>query len=155
LVIDHQPAYLGKFATFNNPTGLTVDYKQFLIYVADTGNSVIRVIDNNNVQKVVTTYAGNGATGYNGDNLPAVKTSLNSPMTVGIPQSGYGNTVYIADRLNYRIRYVYDNSPTASPVSSSSSSEANPLLRYSYAGIWLIIGKATSMYDAISARCLT
>lgn len=134
-------AYIGKFATFNNPTGLAVDYQNHLVYIADTGNSVIRVFDANVAQKTTTTYAGTGIAGYNGDYLPAVKTQLNQPMIVAIPQLGYGEEVFIADRLNYRIRFVYTSAPTSSPVEYSSSSNLNPLLRYSYAGIWIIIGK--------------
>jgi hypothetical protein len=51
----------------------------------------------------LTLVAGNGSTGYSGDNGPATLASLNAP--AGIAVDSVGN-LYIADVLNNRIRKV-------------------------------------------------
>ncbi|CAH2068737.1 unnamed protein product [Thlaspi arvense] len=48
-------------ATFNRPQGLAYDAKRNLLYVADTENHALRVIDF--VNEVVRTLAGNGTKG--------------------------------------------------------------------------------------------
>ena len=84
-------------ARLNLPTGVALDYLGN-IYVADMGNQRIRKI---NQYGKISTVAGNGTPGYNGDNIPAWSASLNSPQSVGVDPS---NNVYIADYGNYRVR---------------------------------------------------
>ncbi len=86
-------------AQFNGPTGLTVD-KAGNLYVADTGNSVIRRIAPDGT---VTKVAGNGAPGFGGDGAPAVRADLNAPQGVAVDAAG---NVYIADTFNNRVRIV-------------------------------------------------
>ena len=52
---------------------------------------------------IITTVAGTGTAGYNGDGIPAVTALLDSPW--GIAVDGAGD-LYIADRANLRIRKV-------------------------------------------------
>jgi sugar lactone lactonase YvrE len=52
--------------------------------------------------QTITTVAGSGATGYNGD-VPALETTLWSPSGVSV---GYNGSVYIADRRNNRVRKI-------------------------------------------------
>ena len=71
------------------------------LYIADTFNSVIRLVSPSGI---ITTYAGTGgASGYSGDGGPATSSRLNSPSCVALSSSG---SLYIADTLNSLIRLV-------------------------------------------------
>ena len=68
------------------------------LYIADRNNFRIRRVD---VTGIISTIAGNGSPYFNGENLPALETSLYSPHGVTVDSTG---TVFIADTINYRIR---------------------------------------------------
>jgi sugar lactone lactonase YvrE len=87
-------------ATLSLPEGIAFDAQQNL-YIADTGNNVIRRVDA--VTGMITTFAGNGGAGYNGDNIPAISASFHSPWSVSVGPDG---GLYIADMQNNRIRKV-------------------------------------------------
>ena len=61
-------------ATLNNPSGVALDAAGNL-YIADSGNNVIRMV---NAAGIITTVAGNGTAGYGGDNLTATSPQSNS-----------------------------------------------------------------------------
>lgn len=87
----------GMNATFNLPTGVTIDNFENL-YVADAGNNLIRMIT---PAGLVSTFAGNGAKGFaDGQGLAAV---FNYP--TGITIDDYNN-IYIADEHNNIIRKI-------------------------------------------------
>ncbi len=69
-------------------------------YIADTSNQRVRRVDTNGV---ITTTAGTGILGYNGDNIPATQAQLYDPVDVAVGPDG---SLYIAERSNYRIRRV-------------------------------------------------
>ena len=99
-------------ATFNKPTGLWLSGDGKKLYVADSGSSVIRAIDL--VAGTVSTIAGTGSVGAaDGPNLTTA--SFNGPSGI----SGDGTTLWIADKLNHRIRAV---SATATSTLTGSSS---------------------------------
>lgn len=86
-------------AEFSAPRDIALD-TQGGMYVADTGNHRIRYIDSNGT---VSTIAGNGDSGFSGDNLVATNASLSSPAGIAFsPDLG----LFIADRGNNRIRHV-------------------------------------------------
>jgi hypothetical protein len=87
-------------AAFNGPWGLTTDTNGNL-YVADINNHVIRKI--NKATNIITTVAGNGIEGYNGDNIQATSAMLNAPYDVYVDLNG---NFYIADYRNFLIRKV-------------------------------------------------
>ncbi len=89
-------------AQFNGPSGLALDAAGNL-YVADTTNSAIRKIAANGT---ITTVAGNGPAGYNGDGIAATAAALNDPQGVAVDAAG---NLYIADTDNHRIRQVAPN----------------------------------------------
>ena len=86
-------------AILNGPEGLAFD-SRFNLYIADTGNNRIRVID---AQAQLRTLAGSAQSGFAGDNGPATAARLNSPVAVAVDSAG---NVYVADRGNHRIRQV-------------------------------------------------
>src|ERR1035441_4942318 len=63
-------------------------------------NSVLRM---DATTGLLTPVAGNGTTGFSGDNGPAISAQLNNP--TGVAADSAGN-LYIADGMNYRIRKV-------------------------------------------------
>jgi sugar lactone lactonase YvrE len=69
------------------------------VYIADTGNHRIRKISAS--AGIITTIAGNGTQGFNGDNLIGTSASLALPN--GVAVDGQGN-VFIADTYNNRVR---------------------------------------------------
>ncbi len=87
-------------AKLNSPYGLAFDAAGNL-YIADTGNSVIRKLTV--TTGVITTVAGTGVAGYKGDGGPATAAKLNSPW--GITFGGNGN-LYIADLNNNVVRQI-------------------------------------------------
>lgn len=70
------------------------------IYIADTGNHVVRIIDTDGT---IRTVAGTGEAGYSGDGGPADEAQLNTPSDVEITANGI---LYIADTMNNVIRKV-------------------------------------------------
>jgi NHL repeat len=86
-------------ASFCGPEHLAVD-AEGNIYVADTLNHRIRMID---AQSIVTTIAGTGRQGFSGDGGPALKAQLSEPSGVAVGPDGM---IYIADSGNNRVRAV-------------------------------------------------
>ncbi len=86
-------------AQLNRPFRIIFD-KQWNMYVADAFNNRIRKI---NTSGIISTFAGTGAAGYNGDGIPANTAQLNEPYGVCVDTAGI---VYIADSYNNRIREV-------------------------------------------------
>ncbi len=87
-------------AELRNPSGVAVDNKGN-VFIADRGNQVVRKV---NSAGIITTIAGNGLYGYNGDNWPsATQASFEYPTALAVDKIG---NVFIADQFNERIRKV-------------------------------------------------
>lgn len=70
------------------------------IYIADTGNHVVRMIDTDGV---IYTIAGTGRPGYDGDGGPAASAQLDTPSDVAVGPNGI---IYVADTNNHAVRRI-------------------------------------------------
>ena len=119
-------------ASFTQLTGMAFDGSGNL-YVADVYNQRIRMIAAGT--GIVTTIAGNGASGYTGDGQAATSASLNLSYFTGLAFDSSGS-LYITDTGNSRIRKVTQGIITtyAGNGSSQSSGDGGPseLAGFSY-----------------------
>lgn len=88
-------------ASFNEPYGIAVD-RAGNIYVADRHNHCVRRIDG--ASGIVTTFAGNGASGYDGDGGRAARAGLVEPNGLGFDPAQ--RRLFIADVADHRVRVV-------------------------------------------------
>ncbi len=86
-------------ATLNAPHGICFD-RVGNLYIGDEGNYRVRKVSTSGI---ITTYAGNGTSGFSGDGGPATAARLQSPDGLCVDVTG---NMYIADRYNYRIRKI-------------------------------------------------
>jgi sugar lactone lactonase YvrE len=89
-------------AGFRQPWGVAIAGRN--LYIADTGNNVIRQVNMNDGN--VYTFAGNGEQSYSGDGGLATSAALNTPTSVAVDFNG---NVYIADSGNNVIRKIDAN----------------------------------------------
>src|SRR6185437_4821233 len=94
--------------------GITTD-SQDHIYFSDS-NNVVRMVD---AAGMIHTVAGNGTSGYSGDNGPATSAQLSSPEGIAVDSRG---NLYIADASNNRIRKV---DPTGVITTFAGSGNSN------------------------------
>ena len=124
---DGNPGYRGDGgpavrAELSSPTGLAVDALGNL-YIADSGNNVIRRVSTNGV---ITTVAGDvaadqssgGLGGFSGDGGPATQARLNSPQGIAVDQAG---DLFIADTFNNAIREVTPGGIISTVVNSAGT----------------------------------
>ncbi len=81
--------------------GIAVDVSAGNVYVADTYNYLVRMV--NVTSNTVHIIAGTGSGSYSGDGGPATAASLYEPIDVSLDAAG---NVYIAGKLDQRIRMV-------------------------------------------------
>ena len=89
-------------AMLNWPTALELDADGNL-FIADTFNHVVRKLA---VDGTITTVAGSGHEGDQGDGGPAIAARLAQPYGVAVDAEG---TLYVADRGNFRVRRIGDD----------------------------------------------
>jgi len=89
-------------ARIQGPYGVAVDATG-TIYFADYSNHRIRKVTSNGI---ITTVAGTGVGGYNGDGVVATTASLYFPNAIAVDAAG---NIFISDYLNNRIRKVSPN----------------------------------------------
>ena len=87
-------------AEISDPVGLAVD-SGGNVYFADVNNGRIRKVSTSGI---ITTVAGNGDYGYNGDSIPALSAKLSTLGGVAVDSAG---DVYFVDEQNQRIRKVH------------------------------------------------
>ncbi|MFI5112212.1 MAG: choice-of-anchor D domain-containing protein [Terriglobales bacterium] len=138
-------------AGLNLPFGVAVDSAGNL-YIADRDNYRIRKVD---ASGIITTVAGNGSYGYNGDNIAATSAELRRPEGVAVDSAG---NVYIADTFNFRIRKV-DASGTITTVAgkgtrgySGDGGPATSAELYTPAGVAVDSARNLYIADSNSSR---
>ena len=87
-------------AQLSSPTGVAIGAGNKL-YIADSGNNKIRVVDL--TTGVINTFAGNGSSGYSGDNGVATSATLNAPKDIRVDSS---DNLLIVDQFNHVVRMV-------------------------------------------------
>jgi sugar lactone lactonase YvrE len=103
-------------AHMSAPHGVAVDTTGHL-FIADTNNNRIREVNLSSGQ--ITTFAGNGTQGYQGDSGLASSAELNMPQGVALDGTG---DLFIADTFNCVVRQVVVSSTQISTVAGSGSS---------------------------------
>src|SRR5215469_310701 len=98
----------------NNAAGVATDAAGN-VYIADTVNSLIRVVTPNGASGYLTTIAGHVLSGgrpipgFSGEGAPATSAQVNSPKGLAIDKSG---NVYVADTGNNIVRMLQPNRPS-------------------------------------------
>ena len=87
-------------------------------YITDGYHDRIRKVDS---AGTITTVAGSGMTGYNGDNIPATTAMLDKP--IGILVDHQGN-IYFSDAFNHRVRKV-DTAGTITTIAGNGNTVYN------------------------------
>ena len=100
---DHRAGYSGDggpatAAALANPSGVAVD-SQGDLFIADSGNDVVREVTGG----VISTVAGDGTAGYDGDGGSAEAAELDDPTGIAVDSSG---DLFIAETGNSTVREV-------------------------------------------------
>ncbi|MFD2328337.1 S-layer homology domain-containing protein [Cohnella sp. GCM10020058] len=106
-------------ATLNMPYEMVADSKGN-VYIADSGNNVIRKVDSTGK---ITTYAGTGTAGFNGDGKSPLQTSFYGPQ--GLAFDAAGNMV-VADYSNSLIRKIMVPIKNSTVTPSTATFDKNP-----------------------------
>ncbi|MCK6509627.1 hypothetical protein L6R29_06650 [Myxococcota bacterium] len=138
-------------ANFREPQGLALDEAANLLYVADTGNHVIRLIDLAAGQ--VKTYAGDGTLGF--VDADATKARFAAPQGIAW-QQGVG--LLVADTQNVRIRLVDTKQQvrTVAGAGKVARTDGEALRANFLEPIGLLVGRDKRLYitDQTSIRWL-
>ncbi|MDP3979820.1 MAG: hypothetical protein Q8Q33_00240 [Chlamydiota bacterium] len=107
------------------PEGVVVDAAAKYLYIAEFGNDRVRRVDltNPDPPSTITTIAGTGSPGYNGEGL-ATTHQLYNPRDVALDPTG--QYLYIADTTNKRIRRVDLTTGMMTTFAGSGSNCNNP-----------------------------
>ena len=131
-------------ATLYAPENIALDALGNL-YIADWGNARVRMV---NRAGMISTVAGNGANGYNGDGQPATAARI-SARCVAVDLAG---NLYIADEESSRIRKV-DREGVISTVAGNGSfdfsGDGGPAIEASlYSPYAVAVGKSGYIFIA-------
>jgi len=110
---------LATAAQINIPSALAFDGNGDL-YFTDRSNSRIRKITTST--GIISTVAGTGTGGYNGDGILATAAQLNNPNEVSFDASG---DLYIADWINNRVRKVNMSTGIISTIAGTGTAGYN------------------------------
>lgn len=106
-------------AQFNGVQGLTFDGTGNL-YAADISNHRIRKITTST--GLISTIAGTGTAGYNGDGILATTAQINTPSALAFDRNG---DLYFTDRANHRVRKITTSTGIISTVAGTGTAGYN------------------------------
>eukprot|EP00887_Chlorella_sp_A99_P003284 scaffold9.g3284.t1 len=133
-------------AALNTPAGLAFDSGTGDLYIADSGNHVVRRVSPGGA---IATVAGNGAQGRGGDGGPATAASLSTPSAVALDPGG---TLLVADTGNNVVRAVSLGGTISTAVGSGAAGFAGddgpPLTAQLSAPRGIAVDSAYAMYIA-------
>jgi|GEM_PF-3227755 len=102
-------------AQFNNFAEMVFDKTGNFLYIADTSNQRIRVLD---IQKnTVSTFAGDGTRGFKDG--PVAQAQFASPVRIALNKAGTG--IFVADYFNQRIRFIDFKTKAVSTLAGTGS----------------------------------
>ena len=107
---------LATLANLDTPDAVAIDAINGYLYIADTGNNVVRRVDL--ATGIISAFAGNHIAGYSGDGGQATNASLNGPWSITVAPDGQ---IYIADQNNHAIRQVALNGVIATIAGNGTS----------------------------------
>jgi len=113
----------GTSASFSSPGGLCLDTSGN-IYVADTGNNLIRKVS---PAGAVTTIAGSGTPGF--ADGPHNTAQFNQPADVAVDASG---AIYVADNGNCRVRKIVGENVSTVAGTGTAGSHDGPALEATF-----------------------
>jgi len=141
-------------AVLMKPSGLAVDVAGVHLYIADTNDNEVRVVDL--TKKQITLLAGTpGAPGgFQGDGSLAASAELNAPKAVALDAAG---NLYIADSNNHAIRRVDAISGTITTVAGMKNEVGYTATGFANTAplnlpIGLVLDPAGSLYIADSGN---
>ncbi|WP_188936598.1 NHL domain-containing protein [Puia dinghuensis] len=106
-------------AQLQGPQGLALDASGNL-YIADLVNSRIRKVDI--VTGTISTVAGTGTAGYNGDGISATAAQIASPSALAFDGAG---DLYFSDRANNRVRKITISTGIISTIAGTGTGGYN------------------------------
>ena len=109
-------------AELNGPDGLAIDSAGDL-FIADSADERVREVSA--VTGLISTVAGTGSFGYNGDGIAAGSVDLSSPVGLALDSAG---DLFIGDTLNNRVREI------ASGATAITITQATPTVTFNSAG---------------------
>lgn len=117
-----KPGYSGdsgpaKSAQLRGPYGAYLDDKDHL-YIADSGNNVIRVVDD---KGIIRTVAGSQKQGYAGDGGPATDALMDSPQFVVTDEYG---RIFVGDEHNRSIRVISPDGMISTLIGKGAAANA-------------------------------
>jgi sugar lactone lactonase YvrE len=136
---------LATSAELNLPQSVVVD-PQGNIFIADTGNDVIREV--NATTKRISTVVGTGVPGFSGNGGPATAAELNFPTNLALDSSG---DLFFADSQNNEIREVIAatgiiNAVAGTGVAGYSGNGGSPTSAKLNGPIAIAIGPSGNLY---------
>jgi sugar lactone lactonase YvrE len=106
-------------ATIATPTGLA--FSRGRLFVSESGTHSVRAIELSS--GTISTVAGSLAQGFAGDGGPALLARLSNPRALTV--SADGNTLFIADRDNHRVRALNLAAGTIRTFSGTGATQFN------------------------------
>ena len=130
-------------AELNGPQKVAVDGAGD-VFIGDTTNNRVRELSVSTGQ--ISTIAGNGTAGYNGDNQAATAAELNKPQGVAVDTAG---DVFIADTTNSRVREVTAATGLISTVAGGGNDgDGSPATQASVAPVDVSVDAAGNLFIA-------